>query len=278
MSNYTNIGATPPISPIMYGSNLSFYPSNVATILQITTDNLNYPTEFGNGIRLGLNGPQIITFPVVSVVSGTGLKGPNNSPIGSLALDSSYYASGWTAPISDIWHKYRNTQYDWAPLQQTYYVIGYGTSGGPLIANNTLTFISFYSVQNSMGQVFSGYGPFNENSGSQTVYTNGYFVQVPFDSIYLAWVTVGLEADIVANRFDFYTSFYVNGAEVSRGLNNNYECNATGGQRISQMTTLLKLNKGDIVSFAAYQNSGATKTISDAYSTACGIVNLGTIV
>ena len=244
----------------------------MASILQVEPIDVDFgiATEKGNGFRLGVGGPEIITFPAATLDPTLY---PTNSPIGSLCLDSSYSVA--FTETSDLWHKFKNTQMDWAPLSQAYYSINYGDGNGTyLITNNTVTFISFTANTETFNLVFPGTGAQNQNVGSKTVYTDGFYIIVPFDSVYLAYISVGL-TDSSTSQYTFYTSFYVNGAEVSRGLNNNFQ--SGGGTRVSQMTTVLKLNKNDKVSFAAFQNSGVTKNIADSMYTTCGIVNLGTI-
>lgn len=266
-------------NPIKYGNNLLdiTYGSPVVTLSsdkQMGQILQSYPgavrTTYGNGFRFGSGGAQVLACPIAGLSSSYY---PVSSPKGSIAADTSRTDLASTG-TSDIWIKTDTGATKWTPQRKIYYVYDYPVTGGT-ITNNTVTFIDCSSApsdifKNNWG---SSYGEQNAGVGSKTTYTQGYYIVVPFDGLYLINFSLGINQAGTA-QFNFYTSIYVDGTEVQRGWDANFLV-GTAGIKVSQVTTIKYLTKDQKVSFAALQNSGASRTIqADEYNNNC-IVNIG---
>lgn len=282
MSDYLRTGNTPSLSVVQYGNNyvpqiLTVYSATVtpsqdmALLMQIAPGE-TVPTQYGNGFSLGSGGPIIATAPVATLDTNYL---PTNPPIGSLCLDSTMGINLGVNGTSDVWVKTGNNATNWAPCSQAYFCLGYVASAGTILSSGTVTFIDFPApVDRYNTRWGSNYGAKNVGVGNKTTYTSGFNVTVPFSSYYNLWFSLGLQPPASNATYNLYTSIYVNGAEVTRGFSNNL-LQTTTGTKVSQVTTCKYLNKGDIISFAAYQDSGSNKLQGDSTYVSFGMVNLG---
>lgn len=306
MGIYTNIGSTPPITGLRYGSNCENNgvepPQNVASILQISSASTTidpitgnpYVTYKGNGFELGLGAassvsPQILTFPVSDFTNVT-INYPTNSPKGSICLDSDVEFNPdfglFNYGVPDMWVKTGANQADWTPVSSVYFTTLRGPTGAPTIANNTITFINltapdyaytydYLKLQlplTSPTYTQGGYTP--ALSGNTTVWQDAAGVVAPFTAYYLIFVSIGLNAGASNATYNFYSSIYVNGVEACRGFLNTF-LQPTGTVKMSQNSTIVKLNQYDVVNFAAWQDSGSSKGIANELYTRVAVINLG---